>query len=1125
MGIKAIPLAVAAALAGGTLLAPSAFAAVGDQVNKSMSQTINLPDGVPTTHAPEAEHAFVKYMRFYVPAQTASGELADTDGDGTLGVSYYQIIDQVTGEIEASTEDKERAGAKPLISAFMFGPVNELDTSGDTEANAGGFAGHGFRDAYGAVSLDDGHTWKQENLSESADAEVVVPASDSSTGLTYQSGDVINIVHAVAGNKVVVAWQSRSCDAGSPAYSLTDNSGVLTEEGQAVASYLGVTPGTDLYLDDVFGVAGSQGSVDYAALGYPSVGQVPFNCLWTARGVLVEGDDPRTAEVTEANHMVWYKAERLTSGRRDVNRVEIQMVAGAGAAITWQEDPEGLLPGSGEGPGEGWSGAIANNQTDIWYSFLPWAHFEAVQNDADIANPYPALADYWVTVATTKPKAYVPFAVPMRLTNNARCNATVLTDATADDAYCGVTAEAYGLTNQCVDTIEIPQGQNDTLGPVCVSATGLPNVANTAATRARLSLQPRDSNNDGVTDSAWVVVISEESKGLGKFGYLAADPATRCELPAQGEQGDGTCVVADDGKNIWYYSFDMGKPQTSLDTSETSLVRNLVSQGNLVNQPETDWRTGQIFPPLDTADMWNFGDYNFQMYRTEIARRGSLMVQPVGNVVTGVGPGRDLTALLLYKQGLMNQGGPADIMARRIVNAGVKGNPYDFGNLVCEETLFTDGSNPYYPQGICMSPAINISGTTPQTCVPGGSTDGSSDESDGICPTIDADGIASDDPTYQQSFDKLTTWIQCPGSPLCGSTELSTALGSNLDDQSWYNPLDVAKGHRGYLWGNMAVVMYAWSPNWKLNAKGSDRYELYIRRSFDAGKTWTTTPASWGGLGTTTCETMRDGETAAEQSQVCTTYAAGADEQARNVSQIRSLELGTPTNKYTVLDPRYAPDPPTMPTIEDATYADPDSDVFNPSRFYVVYETGDNTTVALGEAEPLDLNYGRAVNFGDYYQVTSNEADLLNGTCSTVVCNEFDRLNVGGDTTASEASLAMSPAGDTLYAVWAQEGGVNLFDAQYARVWYDDANTFTMPSQGPITGQEPVIGGGDGDTYVPPPTGGDTGTDGDSTSSSSAGGGCTIGNGKSAFDPLLPGFVLLALGYLALRRRMGKVLH
>jgi len=277
-------------------------------------------------------------------------------------------------------------------------------------------------------------------------------------------------------------------------------------------------------------------------------------------------------------------------------------------------------------------------------------------------------------------------------------------------------------------------------------------------------------------------------------------------------------------------------------------------------------------------------------------------------------------------------------------------------------------------------------------------------------------------------------------------------------------------------------------------------------------------------VGTQTCETMRDGDTAATQTQICTSYAAGAPEQARNVSQIRSRELLTPTNKYTVLDPRYAPDPPTMPTIEDATNADADSDVFNPSRFFVVFETGDNTTTALGEPEPLDLNYGRAVNYGDYYQVASDEADLI-ASCATVFCNEFERLNVGGDTTASEASLAMTPAGDTLYAVWAQHDGLtDTHDAQYARVWYDDANVFTLPADGgdipptttPPSGDDPYDPG----TFPPsdpgttPPADDDDGLFG-----------CSVSNGKTAFDPLLPALVLFALGYLGLRRRMDKAVR
>ena len=72
----------------------------------------------------------------------------------------------------------------------------------------------------------------------------------------------------------------------------------------AVATLLGVDINTDLYLTDLFGVAGSQGSIDFADEGYPQAGEVPFGCVWTARGVLRAGDDPRTGEDRSHAHGV-----------------------------------------------------------------------------------------------------------------------------------------------------------------------------------------------------------------------------------------------------------------------------------------------------------------------------------------------------------------------------------------------------------------------------------------------------------------------------------------------------------------------------------------------------------------------------------------------------------------------------------------------------------------------------------------------------------------------------------------------------------------------------------------------------------------------------------------------------
>ena len=114
------------------------------------------------------------------------------------------------------------------------------------------------------------------------------------------------------------------------------------------------------------------------------------------------------------------------------------------------------------------------------------------------------------------------------------------------------------------------------------------------------------------------------------------------------------------------------------------------------------------------------------------------------------------------------------------------------------------------------------------------------------------------------------------------------------------------------------MMLYAWSPNWRLNVKGSDRYELYIRRSFDGAESWGTLPSgftasdgyTYSGDGTVTCETYRSAETGTqgtvEEPHACTTYDAGAYEQARNVTQLTSM-------RTTTLDPRYSATTPSIP--------------------------------------------------------------------------------------------------------------------------------------------------------------------------------------------------------------------
>jgi hypothetical protein len=131
--------------------------------------------------------------------------------------------------------------------------------------------------------------------------------------------------------------------------------------------------------------------------------------------------------------------------------------------------------------------------------------------------------------------------------------------------------------------------------------------------------------------------------------------------------------------------------------------------------------------------------------------------------------------------------------------------------------------------------------------------------------------------------------------------------------------------------------------------------------------------------------------------------------------------------------------------------------------------------VQAGEAEPLDLFYSRAESFGDDYVVwAETDSDSADATLcypsapyddadivGTVVvesgfCNEFDRMNAGGDTHSSEANLEANPDGSKLYAVWAQwvfdESGEEVAesDAMARRIWWiddyiSDLESWTLP--------------------------------------------------------------------------------
>ena len=305
---------------------------------------------------------------------------------------------------------------------------------------------------------------------------------------------------------------------------------------------------------------------------------------------------------------------------------------------------------------------------------------------------------------------------------------------------------------------------------------------------------PRDTDGDGATDSAWVVMAYEETKALGT-----------------GIDEDDVEPI-DIGKNIWYHSFDMFAP-------------DIVAQGGILNQPAVDRETGLFFEMV--VDEWGNS-----FYETEIARRFSLVSQPVENVGdSGHGglcplqagdhqpgrPGRHLRPPLRSAGGFRSR----HRQPLRLREHGVR----QLGSS-------TTAATPLTCRACCLDPTVNVSGTTIISC----------DNGSG------GRRLRRHLPLGRRyaDFPKVTEWRFCDG-----SSGVDGCDDSNLDDQSWDNPFDVAKGHRGFIDGDFVMVLYAWSPNWKANSVGNDHYNLYVRRSFDGGETLTTTPADLGGTGTT----------------------------------------------------------------------------------------------------------------------------------------------------------------------------------------------------------------------------------------------------------------------------------
>jgi hypothetical protein len=936
----------------------------------------------------------IELAPFYVPAVASNGE--------TATIEYH---DEHGDLIETRTE------AQPLVMAY-------LDAHPDT----------GELDVWSAVSLDDGNTWKRRNLSRSADRSSFTLAN----GEEYYGGCEKPSLH-VKDNKILIVWTGKYARGGKPRYSIDTSATDPTDDYPYDDEY---------YVEDIWGVGGPQRSTDYTYVeqGFPEVGEIPYNVVWTQRGVI----DKTTGAVT------WYKPERLTSGRRNAMQlVEASAGNNVGFAIAWQEDPEGIRPGQGKGSGVGWSGAIASHGTDIWYSYIAMEDFAKI--DTNWVSGGDPQHD-WDDDITGRPKALVPFAMPVRVSDNETINSNNIKVELGEDGYPlgdptdpstwtpitevneetglerevgthtyarmtpGVIADWYETTNwQGVDK------------KIAITADGRLLDGDTSATRPALFLQGY-TKTDG-TKSAWAIMGYEESKGTGGGGPLgephqdADDPDGDPLVPAAADCGDtadyacwdchydahaaaydqtqcfgchpsayqdevttldsedntsgdgvGRRYKPDIGKNIVYHSFDWKNP-------------DLVAGGTVLNQQAVDPVTLEpaFLVDVDGQPILDYLGEPVPAY--ENARRPRFLVQGKEMAIKNkTVTGTPATVMVMtYKQGEDGRGGPSDIFIRRWV-------------IKKTATGWSGGPNPYIAANI-LPGDINCSAVTPVS-------DPASPMYDEAYPDGFWHNPDQDDPDKGV---KLVRWTQDV---------------SNLDDYSWEYPGDNGQAQRGYLRGDLLVLGYTWTPNWRSARNGNDIYNLYLRRSFNGGQTFTTTPASdpygvydYNGQGAVWSEIFRnprEGTTV----EVTQTIAAGGFEPARNITRLTN-------NKINCIEPRIVP---PGPAVVGSPYPE---DLADLSNVWLTWGTGATHAVIHGDAEedeedtgkmPLDLQYTYSGDWGDSWVLEEKTVptDSDGNHAGETVWRPFYLAK--GDSMQGEAQVKLSADGSKAYICWNDEG-------------------------------------------------------------------------------------------------------
>jgi hypothetical protein len=322
----------------------------------------------------------------------------------------------------------------------------------------------------------------------------------------------------------------------------------------------------------------------------------------------------------------------------------------------------------------------------------------------------------------------------------------------------------------------------------------------------------------------------------------------------------------------------------------------------------------------------------------------------------------------LYRQGEEGKGKPADIFMRRAV-ASPSGNPYAFGN-------FAAG-------------AANLSSVEPT--------------------------VLWQNPFDPEKPEKMLRWAWS---------------SDNLADSSAKNPRTDARAQRGAINGDELLIGYSWTPNWGRAA--NDKYDFYVRRSFNGGKAWTTDPnGSEIEHNVVSRVPIEDYDTQTvtwDEEVVTTAYGPGAAEPPRNVSNLRN-------NRTSVLEPRLVKTPGTIKTNGVVLYPE---DKWNSSVYQLAYGLEFNQNTLPDGVEfpqmPLDIFYSRTKDKGQRY-----ESVVVTPQGGSGKAEEGWNLLAKDKPEQGAAQVRQTPDGSRMYGIWLEESEQGS-DIMFRRVDYRGAS-------------------------------------------------------------------------------------